>query len=111
MKTAWAQYEKINFSIDPHGAKAHCMQDIARASRPEREKREERRDDNFWQGKKPKNVQQLREFFKKVGEPEPEAIEDDTYYDPDDTYYDPCYDYRQDMTSSDSSDSKKRRMQ
>ena len=103
VKTAWAQYEHINFSTDPHGAKAHCMQDIARASRQEREKREnreERRDDNFWQGKKPKNLQQLREFFKqKVGEPEPEAVEDDPYYDD-----------SQDMTSSDSSDSKKRRM-
>ena len=106
MKTAWTQYENINFSTDPHGAKAHCMQDIARASREERKKqeqrenREERRDDNFWQGKKPKNLQQLRECFKqKVGEPEPEAVEDDPYYDD-----------SQDMTSSDSSDSKRRRM-
>ena len=102
VKTAWAQYENISFSTDPHGAKAHCMQDIANASLQEQKKREKQEgesDDSFWKGKKPKNLRQLREFFKQeVGEPEPVAIEDDN-----DLYYD----YSQDMTSSDSCDSNK----
>ena len=79
VKTAWAQYENINFSTHPHGAKAYCMQDIDKASRQERKEREGKRDDKLWQGKKPQNLKQLRELFKhKVGEPEPEAIEDKT---------------------------------
>ena len=102
VKTAWAQYENINFSTDPHGAKAYYLQDIDEASRQERKEREGKRDDKLWQDKTPKNLKRLRELFKqKVGEPEPKAIEDNT---------DLCYDYSQDMTSSDSSGSKTRRM-
>ena len=63
MKTARAQYDNINFSTDPHGTKAYCIQDTAKA---QREMREERVsiigrgsmigdcDDKVWKGKKPK---------------------------------------------------------
>jgi hypothetical protein len=112
---ARTQYGNRNFSTDPHGTKAYCIQDTAKA---QREKREERvsiigrgsmigeRDDKVWKGRKPKNIKELGEWFKRNGEePEPEAIEDDADLYPDDS-----------STSSNIgkvylvSDSKKRRM-
>ena len=84
LKTAWAQYQNITFSTDPHGARAYCLQDSAPETERQyrgtkRQQPEETRSNSYWHGKKPKNVMELAEWCKQHGgEPEGSEVEDDS---------------------------------